>query len=87
MFGGAGRSLVAGDAASARKAYETLLGPLSRADISLPGVDEFPDEVLSSCMTCRSSQYLPLSSVPTVEAAASVTAATSRPMGIRFGAA
>lgn len=54
----AGRVLVAGQAVAAREAYDTVLRPLSQAEISLPGVDEFPDEVLSSCMYDVCARYL-----------------------------
>ena len=73
----AGRALVAGDVATARRAYEAVLGPLSRADIALPGVDEFPDEVLSVCMrdVCASFLVATYESAPAdgrVEAVAAV---------------
>lgn len=54
----ADRMLVTGQAAVAREAYDTVLRPLSQAAISLPGVDEFPDEVLSSCMYDVCARYL-----------------------------
>lgn len=44
----AGSAFVAGDSMSARRAFEIVLRPLWNGDISLPGIDEFPDEVLTT---------------------------------------
>ncbi len=44
----AGRAFVAGESIPARRAYEIVLRPLWSGDIWLSGVDEFPDEVLTT---------------------------------------
>lgn len=44
----AGRAFVSRDSMSARRAYEIVLRPLWNGDIWLPGIDEFPDEVLTT---------------------------------------
>ncbi|MCU0690028.1 MAG: hypothetical protein MUF54_01370 [Polyangiaceae bacterium] len=63
----ASRAFVAGDSMAARRAYEVVLRPLWNGDIWLPGVDEFPDEVLTTS-TYDACARLPVATYETAAA-------------------